>query len=58
MTNITCQIFHQGEVSTKKKNCHIRNIPNVLHFLGLKEEIFLTNQLDLGISGEIVIMIK
>jgi len=52
--NITHQIFGQGEVSIKLENGQIRDIPNVLHVLNLKKNLFSTKQLDLA-SGEIVI---
>ncbi len=35
--NTTHQIFGQGKVSIKLENGQIRNIPNVLHVLGLKK---------------------
>jgi hypothetical protein len=52
--NTTHRIFSQGEISIKLENGQIQNIPNVLHVLGLKKNLFSTKQLDLA-SGEIVV---
>ncbi len=52
--NIKHQIFGQGEVSIKSENGQIRDIPNVLHVLNLKKNLFSTNQVDLA-SGETII---
>lgn len=46
--NTTHQIFGQGKVSIKLENGQIQNIPNVLHVLGLKKNLFSAKQVDLA----------